>query len=125
MQHASAPDLREELGGTRPGLPLDVILDCVYQAALAWQHGQIPVLYSKFLMICHKSMLAAAVIIGEDQPEDSYAITRRAVECAQVALASKIEPNSLKTWLSQESRMPDGMRGTPEKCRDRLKSASL
>jgi hypothetical protein len=80
-------------------------LNDVYQAALATEPADVNIACSKFLMICPKSMLSAACIIAEGQPEDSFAITRRAVECAQVALARKLDPASEQKWLAQTERV--------------------
>ena len=50
-----------------------------------------------FFLICHKSMLSAAALIAQAQPEDSVYITRRAVEAGRVALAIKLnDENALQ-----------------------------
>jgi hypothetical protein len=54
--------------------------------------------------MCHKSYLAAAVLIGQAQPDDAAPLTRRAIEIARVCLASKHNPDNYEKWLSYEKR---------------------
>src|ERR1017187_3676804 len=49
-----------------------------------------PIIYGRFALVWHKSMLSAATLIGQGQPEDAGGVTRRAVEAARVALAIKL-----------------------------------
>lgn len=61
--------------------------------------------YGKCLLLCHKGFLSAASLIGRALPEDSSAVTRRAIEIAEVAFAVKYDKENYETWLSYEQRM--------------------
>jgi hypothetical protein len=60
--------------------------------------------YARLLLICHKSLLSAAALIAEAQPDDSVAITRRAIETARTALAIKLNPENARRWLAYQER---------------------
>ena len=62
-------------------------------------------LYGQFLLICHKSFLSATTLIAQAQPEDSAAISRRAIEIARICLACKYKMENLEKWRSYEQRM--------------------
>ena len=87
------PDARE----------LMAALDAAYRATIGKPHPG-PALFGRFLQVCHKSMLAAYALIAQRQPEDSVAVTRRAVEAAKVALAIKANSANANEWLSFEHR---------------------
>ncbi len=55
-------------------------------------------------LICHRSLLSAATAVGSGWPEDGPAITRRALEAAQVALAPKAHPDNLAAWKASVKR---------------------
>ena len=63
-----------------------------------------PRIFAKFFMICHKSLLSAGVLIAQRQPEDSGAITRRAVETAKTALAIKLNEKNVQLWIAFDDR---------------------
>lgn len=78
-------------------------IDTAYQSILA-ADAKHSLLYYQFLFICHKSLLSAAVCLAQGQPEDSLSISRRAIECAKVALAIKLDKDSADKWLSFQER---------------------
>src|SRR5689334_22089384 len=55
-------------------------------------------------LICHRALDAAATAAGSGQPEDAAAITRRALEAAQVCLAIKADRSNFAEWKSIEIR---------------------
>ncbi|MFQ5881777.1 MAG: hypothetical protein ACE5I9_04810 [Candidatus Methylomirabilales bacterium] len=61
--------------------------------------------FGQFFLICHKSFLAAASLIGQAQPDDAAPITRRAIEVIRLAAAVKTNPANAKKWLAFEERM--------------------
>ncbi len=63
-----------------------------------------PTTFGRILLICHKSLLSAAMLILERQPEDSVAITRRAVEAAKTALAIKLDGENAERWTAFQER---------------------
>jgi hypothetical protein len=63
-----------------------------------------PIIYGRFVLVCHKSMLSAATLIGQGQPEDAGGVTRRAVEAARVALAIKLNDENAAQWVAYEDR---------------------
>src|SRR6476660_9187116 len=67
---------------------LMVALEASYRTAIqAMPPEGIPTIFGRFLLICDKAMRSAAMLIAARQPEDSVAITRRAIEAAKTALA--------------------------------------
>jgi hypothetical protein len=62
------------------------------------------VVFGRFLLVCHKSMLSAAALIAERQPEDCVGVTRRAVEAAEAALAFKLNDANAAQWPSYQER---------------------
>ena len=80
-------------------------LDSAYRAVFGClpQEG-VPIIFGRILLVCHKSMLSAATLIGQGQPEDSTAITRRALEAAKVALAIKINDANALQWTAYQER---------------------
>ena len=61
-------------------------------------------LFGQFLLICHKSFLAAASLIGQAQPDDAAPITRRAIEVIRVAAAIKEDSSKFEEWVAFEKR---------------------
>ena len=84
---------------------LGKLVDQLYNLAIVLIPKDTPLHYSKFLLLCHKSFLSALTLIGQAQPEDAAAISRRAIEIARVAIAVKTHPKNAETWLSFEKRM--------------------
>lgn len=81
-------------------------LDETYRDAIRAMPAEgVPTIFGKFLLICDKSMRSAAMLITARQPEDSVAITRRAIETAQTALAIKLNDANAMNWLSGAERM--------------------
>jgi hypothetical protein len=64
-----------------------------------------PILFRQFLLVCHKSFLAAATLIGQAQPDDAGPITRRAIEVVRLAAAMKADPAIAEKWHAYEKRM--------------------
>jgi hypothetical protein len=64
-----------------------------------------PILFRQFLLVCHKSFLAAATLIGQAQPDDASPITRRAIEVVRLAAAVKADPAVLEEWYAYERRV--------------------
>jgi hypothetical protein len=81
-------------------------LDAVYRSAIrAMPPDGVPTVYGKFLLICDKAFRSAAVLVAASHPDDSVAITRRAVEAAKTALAIKLNDNNVANWLSSTERL--------------------
>jgi hypothetical protein len=62
-------------------------------------------IFPRFLLICHKSFLAAATLIGQAQPDDAGPITRRAIEAVKIAAAIKANPKFAEKWGAYEKRV--------------------
>jgi hypothetical protein len=98
VEHGSATAYFKQIVGA-----LDAVYLCarrIYPTA-----DNIPATHAKFLMICEKSMRSAAIVIASRQPEDSTAITRRAIEAARTALAIKLNDENATNWLAFDKRM--------------------
>lgn len=61
--------------------------------------------FGQFLLICHKSFLAAAGLIGQAQPDDAAPITRRVIEVVRLAAAVKADRGNAEKWLAFEERL--------------------
>jgi hypothetical protein len=80
-------------------------LDAAYEAAIQCVPSDgYPVIFGRFLLMCHKHMLSAANLIAACLPEDSVGITRRAVEAAKVASAIRLNDANADAWLSYQER---------------------
>jgi hypothetical protein len=79
-------------------------IDRVYNHTLDIFPNDVPARYIRFLLLFHKSFLSAVTLIGQCQPDDAAAITRRAIEVARICLASKHDENNYEKWLSYEKR---------------------
>jgi hypothetical protein len=77
-------------------------LDEAYRSVRANPVGE--VFFNRLLLLCHKSMLSAAALIAQAQPEDSVGITRRAVEAAKVVRAIKLNDANAQRWLAYQQR---------------------
>lgn len=92
-----------------PMFQLIEILDALDQTAYLKvpfpKHGQEEddFLHMSFL-ICHRALLSAATSTGSGLPEDSAAITRRALEAAKVCLAVKADAGNFAEWKAIEVR---------------------
>ena len=80
-------------------------LDAAYRASVdSVPTAGFPPIFGRILLVCHKSMLSAATVIAQGQPEDSVGITRRAVEAARVALAIKLDEENGTQWTQYQKR---------------------
>jgi len=79
-------------------------IDNIYNHTIKIFPSDVPVRYSRFLLLFHKSFLSAATLIAQCQPDDAAPITRRAIEIARICLASKHDDNNYEKWLSYEKR---------------------
>jgi hypothetical protein len=78
--------------------------DQAYRSIIASLPGNASPVFGQFLLVCHKSLLSAASLIAQSQPDDGTAITRRAVEAARTALAIKLHDGNAEQWLSFQER---------------------
>lgn len=81
------------------------IVERLYSQAITLIPRDTPPRYGRFLLLCHKSFLSAASLIGQAQPDDAAPITRRAIEIARVCLASKVNGENASKWASYEKRL--------------------
>ncbi|MEQ9145517.1 MAG: hypothetical protein RLO08_14285 [Parvibaculaceae bacterium] len=81
------------------------LMDELYQLSIAAVPSDKSPVYGQFLLICHKSFLAAATLIGQAQPDDAGPITRRAIEVVRLAAAVKDDPSIAEKWIAYEERM--------------------
>jgi hypothetical protein len=79
-------------------------LDQAYRTIIGKHDPDSPRIFGQLLLICHKSMLSAATLVAQSQPDDSVGITRRAVEAAKVALAVKLNDENGQQWVSFQER---------------------
>lgn len=80
-------------------------MDKLYEASIgAIPKDKSPV-FAQFLLICHKSFLGAATLIGQAQPDDAGPVTRRAIEIVRLAAAIKQDSAIAKKWVAYEKRM--------------------
>lgn len=79
-------------------------IDDAYRAAFGKAPENTQLVYIRMLLICHKSLLSAASLIAQAQPDDSVAITRRAIEATKVALAIHANSENGKKWLAFDER---------------------
>ena len=81
-------------------------LDVAYRRAIAAMPAEgVPITFGRFLLICDKAMRSATMLIAARQPDDSVAITRRALEAAKIGLAIKLNEENATIWLAVEQRM--------------------
>jgi hypothetical protein len=94
------------------GCPMFALIERVdelYSAALA--KGPFPNsgsgkdnLFKMCFVICHRALLSAATSTGSGFPEDGAAITRRALEAAEVALVITVDACNLEEWRARATR---------------------
>jgi hypothetical protein len=90
-----SPHFRELIGA----------MDAAYRSAVdAVPRIGVPIIFGRILLVCHKSMLSAATLIAQGQPEDSTGVTRRALEASKVALAIKINDANALQWTAYQER---------------------
>lgn len=80
-------------------------MDRLYEISIAAVPEDKSPVFAQFLLICHKSFLSAATLIGQAQPDDAGAITRRAIEVIRLAAALKDDPAIAETWGAYEKRI--------------------
>jgi hypothetical protein len=79
--------------------------DGTYRSVVkAVRQTDVPEIFARIILVCHKSLLSAATLIAQGQPEDSTGITRRALEAARVALAIKINEVNATQWTAYQER---------------------
>lgn len=78
--------------------------DKAYRAIVLSPADKAPPILGQSLLICHKSLLSAATLAAQGQPDDGGALTRRAVEAARTALAIKLHDGNAEQWLSFQER---------------------
>lgn len=76
----------------------------LYEFAIATIPSGVPPIFGQLLLVCHKSFLAAATLIGQAQPDDAGPITRRAIEVVRLAAAIKDDPKIAEQWADYERR---------------------
>ena len=114
---AQKENLRRALNW-RPFAEIFPLVDKLYNDAIKLVPSDHSPVYGQFLLTCHKSFLAAASLIGQAQPDDAVAITRRAIEVARFAAAIKTDPKKVEEWIAYEKRMQrwtDRLEGTKPK----------
>jgi hypothetical protein len=62
-------------------------------------------IFLKLYLLCHKSFLSAATLIGQCQPDDAAPITRRGIEIAKTSLALKFKEENWEKWTEYEKRL--------------------
>ncbi len=80
------------------------LVDQLYGLAFDLTPRNMPPRYGRFLLLCHRSFLSAATLIGQGQPEDAAPITRRAIEIARICLGAKINDENAEKWAAYEKR---------------------
>lgn len=81
------------------------MMDRLYEISVSAVPKDKSPVFGQFLLICHKSFLAAATLIGQAQPDDAGPITRRAIEVVRLAAAIKNDPDIMEEWVAYEKRM--------------------
>jgi len=79
-------------------------LDRAYRAVIDNHDPSAPQIFGRIVLICHRSLLSAASLVAQLQPDDSVGVTRRAVEAAKVALAIKLDDDNARQWVSFQER---------------------
>lgn len=80
-------------------------MDKLYEVSIGAVPKDKSPIFAQFLLICHKSFLGAATLIGQAQPDDAGPITRRAIEVVRLAAAVKQNSAITKKWVAYEKRM--------------------
>lgn len=60
---------------------------------------------ARIFIVCHQALYSSASLICRGVPHDAAAPSRRALEAAHLALATRSDPASLKEWISFDERM--------------------
>lgn len=80
------------------------LVDKLYVDAIGLMPTDRSPVFGQFLLICHKSFLSAAALIGQAQPDDAGPITRRAIEVARFAAIIKTNPEKVEEWVAFSER---------------------
>lgn len=80
-------------------------MDRLYELSIAGVPKDKSPVFGQFLLVCHKSFLAAATLVGQAQPDDAGPITRRAIEVIRLAAAINSDPAVAEEWGAYEKRM--------------------
>lgn len=94
-----------QISETAPFSSLFPALDDLYISAFKLLPGTHSRLSALILLICHRSLLSAAALIGQGQSQDAGPITRRAIEAACFAAAVKTNPKLAKGWIEARDRL--------------------
>lgn len=81
------------------------IVDALYRRSIKLMPKDKSPVFGQFLLICHKSFLTAASLVGQAQPDDSIPVTRRAIEAVRWSAAFKENPANAHKWVAFEERM--------------------
>lgn len=81
------------------------LMDRLYEVSVAAVPKDKSLVFGQFLLICHKSFLAAATLIGQAQPDDAAPVTRRAIEVVRLAAAVKSDSAVAQEWVAYETRL--------------------
>lgn len=81
------------------------LFDNLYSLALSLLPATSPLLVSRAMALCYKSLLTAGITIGRLHPDDAGPITRRAVEIAILVLATRYDGRNLQAWWSSDRRL--------------------
>ena len=92
--------------------------NAAYRAAIDCVPRDAEPMFGRILLIAHKSMLSAAVLIAELQPEDSVGITRRALEAARLAVAIKLNDQNVGQWMLIKNDTTAGSSASRERFQD-------
>jgi len=77
----------------------------LYDRSLPLRPRNPDVRFLQLFIVCHGALLSAAATIGRALPGDTFALTRRAVEAAALAVAIKADPANYERWLDEEKRL--------------------
>lgn len=77
----------------------------LYEVSIAAIPPDYPPPFGQFVLVCHRSFLAAAVLIGQAQSDDAAPITRRAIEAIRLAAAIKKDPAIADVWMAYDERI--------------------
>ena len=80
-------------------------VDRLYRTTIDLVPAHCPrVCFGKMLLMCHKSLLSAATLIAQGQPEDAAPISRRAIEIGHLAIAVHLDAQNYVKWLDEKRR---------------------
>jgi hypothetical protein len=77
----------------------------LYDRGLVIRPRQPDVRFLQLFAVCHGALLSSAATTGRALPNDTTALTRRAIEAASLAGAIKADPANYDRWLDPERRL--------------------